>query len=34
MQPEIAGFLIGITIFLVFHKPIIKMCEKIVDLFQ
>jgi len=28
---EIIGFLIGITIFLIFHKPIIRMCELFVN---
>jgi hypothetical protein len=31
---DIIGYLIGICTFLIFHKPIIKGAEKLVDFLQ
>jgi len=30
----ILGFLIGISIFIIFHKPIIRALEKLIDIIQ
>jgi hypothetical protein len=31
LEQHILGFLIGITVFLVIHKPLIRIVEKIID---